>query len=1813
MFILYVEFVCCIRRFIPTTSDTSEFTKIAVDSTGENVYVGGKNILYHLNADLTEQRGFIETGPKRDSKICRKDQVDINDENCDIEKYNDYIKLLQVYESNILVTCSTLFLGRCVGRDLQNISSLVYVSTAYVVVNTEEADPTEGVIVRVDTKPVLIIGKSYVQTSDYLENNEKVRNILYAGQLDKDDFMVSANFNENDKKFSIVAKKNEYAFVVKGIFYMSSSNSVYTLMQIITKATKRAVSKVSKMCANVTAAPNTYQDIPIECNGFSYIQDGTVVQHDQGQVLVALFSETEDVTASTPCAVCVYTEDELLEGFRESRIRAPSCGNPKEYPTDYLKTSNDRQCPNCMDPQGLCGQLNETNYCSAVNSNTFSNMVGVVPLKKTPLYHERGLTSVGAGFRNDLTTILVGTQSGTLRKLYLKSPDNIRVLTTMGSVNMPIKDIITTRQNKTYLLTKYSVGVVDDHGACTGNTCGDCMKNEHSKCGWCVLPTGRCTQKNDCDREFWLPSVAGECLTVQTDPPGIKSSFSGSQDVEVILKPPIRINVSDWQCQYGSTECKPGGIPCNGTLSIDDSVMRCKITTRGAFVNAINRKADFKIVKKSSPSTVLAEGFTFLFFLCESGFSTCLDCLGDKTKGRCHWLTTEARCVNNPESQNTISYQDRDKLCPRLLEEPIKLPVNRQTNVLIHAENLPATSMSMYRCSITDVNGTVVNVTSKNITCEIKIDKDGPVKIYYHGAEIDNPSNVSAKVYNCEALTRSCSSCQYLFKEDYYCSWNFSTNRCQYSTNRNGNTSQCPPPQVTQILPLNGTIRGNTSLTINGTEFGSSQHDINITVSEKQCVIYDSGFYPKQWVKCYTGSVSKETIGGEVVITRNGKAFNTNAKFDYVVPKVLTIYPTSGIKAGGRILTIKGVKLHAGNLDRGIVTLWNRQGAIQCPILHHPSILIHTNVNELLCAMDKYSGPVPWVLTDISVTFDDVFNLTSKVNFTYVDNPSVNITRNEAIKSGGVQMNITGERFKAVSVIKIGQEPCQVINDNNIRCPVPQYNSSLASRRRRRSTDTCPCYQFSTIHMDNFEYDFRMVFQEDPVILPFGDTVHYSPGASITIEGRDLLRGAIESDYQVLVQSALSKTVKINPNGTRLTFEPPDFLSEGNEYQVEVMVGSRLRQHIGVIYYQQDFTITYIVSGLGGLVFALLLIIGFCCYRNRRKDSQLSKLQNNMLEMEDNIRITSREVFADLQMSMQDIKGDLVATGIPYFDYHNYSFHTLFPKLKTGECIYFQASADRPVEDLAKIAPKGIMAFGELLKNKFFLQSLIGTLERQNKFSMQEKAEFSSLLTLILIGKMSYLSEVIEELLKKLIAGATRKQHRVLFRRSDSITQKLLSDWLALSLFPYLKGGGGQQLFMLYKATQTVMEKGPIDAVTLEAKETLAEERLLKMDLTYEPLTLKVDLNGKREHRYEVTVLDCDTITQVKAKCMFKIYKNKAASELQFSPEELILEWHAGKGGRLVLNDIDRTSIKREGYVCRNTLRHYNVKNGSCMALLISDEPMDQEVFPNSESASINDVLLGEQSVTSYMSMSPEKQWHISFPEEDEKERGTHLHIQELYLNRLLHTKLKLVDYINAVFENVLDENRVPPVVCYLFKRFEELAKEQNVDPEVVSYWKSECYAMRMWSFWISHPDLLFDIVMAKHVIPCLDVIKSVFSDVFSRTSSKLTKDSSSAKLLFASEVPKYQERMKRFYEKLGTSLEPVTKQQFGVLMEEISQEQQKKIRMKKLPALKKLFSMVKKYSDEIISDLEEARETSDLKLAEKYDTVVQQIDSEIV
>ena len=108
------------------------------------------------------------------------------------------------------------------------------------------------------------------------------------------------------------------------------------------------------------------------------------------------------------------------------------------------------------------------------------------------------------------------------------------------------------------------------------------------------------------------------------------------------------------------------------------------------------------------------------------------------------------------------------------------------------------------------------------------------------------------------------------------------------------------------------------------------------------------------------------------------------------------------------------------------------------------------------------------------------------------------------------------------------------------------------------------------------------------------------------------------------------------------------------------------------------------------------------------------------------------------------------------------------------------------------------------------------------------------------------------------------------------MVEKLFQLWLAICLHPYLVGpsGPGRSLYLLYKAIKYQTEKGPVDCVTGDARYSLSEQNLLREQVDASPVSLLVmPAEGFEQVPVMCKVLDCDTISQVKAKILDQLYR----------------------------------------------------------------------------------------------------------------------------------------------------------------------------------------------------------------------------------------------------------------------------------------------------------------------------------------------------
>jgi plexin A len=93
---------------------------------------------------------------------------------------------------------------------------------------------------------------------------------------------------------------------------------------------------------------------------------------------------------------------------------------------------------------------------------------------------------------------------------------------------------------------------------------------------------------------------------------------------------------------------------------------------------------------------------------------------------------------------------------------------------------------------------------------------------------------------------------------------------------------------------------------------------------------------------------------------------------------------------------------------------------------------------------------------------------------------------------------------------------------------------------------------------------------------------------------------------------------------------------------------------------------------------------------------------------------------------------------------------------------------------------------------------------------------------------MTLLSELIQRIVD------TKNNPKILFRRNESVAEKMLANWLAFLLYDFIRECAGTPLYILFLSIKQQIYKGPVDAITCEARYSLSEDKLIRQSIDYE-------------------------------------------------------------------------------------------------------------------------------------------------------------------------------------------------------------------------------------------------------------------------------------------------------------------------------------------------------------------------------------------
>ncbi|KAF6100644.1 plexin D1 [Phyllostomus discolor] len=1345
-----------------------------------------------------------------------------------------------------------------------------------------------------------------------------------------------------------------------------------------------------------------------------------------------------------------------------------------------------------------------------------------------------------------------------------------------------------------YLMTSHQMVRVKVAACAVHTTCGDCVGAADAYCGWCALET-RCTLQQDCanssQQHFWTSASEGpgRCPTMTVLPaeidvhreyPGMILQISGSLP---------SLSGLEMACDYGNnirTEVQVPG-PAFG-----HQIAYCKLLPKTQFPAFLPHQDHVTVemsVRVNGRSIVRAN---FTIYDCSRigqvyPHTACTSCLS--AQWPCFWCTQEHACVSNQSQCEAAPNPTSPQHCPQILPSPLApMPTGGSQTIPVRLANAAFFQSAALECSfgqeevfeVVWVNESailcdqvVLHTTQKSQVFPLSLQLKGPPARF-----LDSPDPMTVEVYNCAMGSPDCSQC--LGREDlgHLCVW---SDGCRLRGPLQPMTGTCPAPEIRAIEPLSGPLDGGTLLTIRGRNLGRRLSDVahGVWIGGVACEPLADRYTVSEEIVCVTGPAAGAF--SDVVTVNASKEGRSRERFSYVLPLVHSLEPAMGPKAGGTRITIHGSDLHVGSELQ--VLLNNTEPCAEL-------VRMDTSIT---CTVPGGALPAP---VPVCVRLERRGCVHGNLSFWYMRNPVITaISPRRSPVSGGRTITVAGERFHMVqnvsmAVHRIGRQPtlCKVLNATLITCPSPGALSNASA--------PVDFFINGRVYTDERE-----------------KWIKHHPGEPLTLvihKEQDSL-GLESHEYRVKIGQVACDIQIVSERVIHCSVNESLDTAEG-QLPITIQVGN-FNQTIATLQLGGSET-AIIVSIVICSVLLLLSVVALFvfCTKSRRAERYWQKTLLQMEEMESQIREEIRKGFAELQTDMTDLTKELNRSqGIPFLEYKHFVTRTFFPKCSSlyeeryilpSQTLNSQGSCTvqetHPLLGEWKIPEscrpnmeEGISLFSSLLNNKHFLIVFVHALEQQKDFAVRDRCNLASLLTIALHGKLEYYTSIMKELLVDLIDASAAKNPKLMLRRTESVVEKMLTNWMSICMYSCLRETVGEPFFLLLCAIKQQINKGSIDAITGKARYTLNEEWLLRENIEAKPRNLNVSFQGCGMDSLSVRAMDTDTLTQVKEKILEAFCKNVPYSQWPRA-EDVDLEWFASSTQSYILRDLDDTSVVEDGRKKLNTLAHYKIPEGASLAMSLTDK---------------KDNTLGR-----VKDLDTEKYFHLVLPTDELAEtkkshRQSHRKkvLPEIYLTRLLSTKGTLQKFLDDLFKAILSirEDKPPLAVKYFFDFLEEQAERRGIsDPDTLHIWKTNSLPLRFWVNILKNPQFVFDIDKTDHIDACLSVIAQAFIDACSISDLQLGKDSPTNKLLYAKEIPEYRKIVQRYYKQIH-DMTPLSEQEMNAHLAEESRKYQNEFNTN--VAMAEIYKYAKRYRPQIMTALEANPTARRTQLQHKFELVV--------
>ncbi|KAE9421447.1 hypothetical protein Angca_002229, partial [Angiostrongylus cantonensis] len=1630
------------------------------------IYVGAVNKLAVLSTEELLPLHSLTTGPINDSVLCSFDGSSCL-KNAVLRDTDNHNKVLQVLPDGVL-HCGSVRQGICSMHSLRDLSM---VSSGDVPVAS--ISPTASCISLVLSPTRLAVAVSYSGDSPYRDPFPAVAVrelpsylVLNAGSLEGE----AAVFLRAELRLSFVVQYLTIFHHAHYVFIAAVQSQNTRQMRSLPRVTK-----LLRFCDNDTRFIS-YSEVELQCRS----EDNSNFPHMtaafiHGDYLVGAFTTSPSGTRS---AICLFSMQrlKLIFWYNIDRCRGGA---------DSIGLAHIGRDAKCLNKSRL--PLDEETCELGVGGSIEAVEIAVaeVTVKITSL---NGLGSP--------RILLAGTDDGQILQassfpfLILRLEEYNRRNVGDGRTGFRVQQLF-IRDVAIYAILPRGIVSLPLSSCYTTSSCSACISSPDPTCQWCTA-VGKCSTAAQCSS-----STVNVCPMKNGAPMPASLSIDDLKNISIPINYLPQPDGFSYVCLFGisasAATWTEHGVSC-ALPSLSMSQMEPLFTELLAVTTSIS---SHRIVE-----------YNFTVYNC-GAFTTCSSCRSSETD--CDWCLGIHKCV----SRGKCASKEIASECVHIEQtsRSIAIPIGESQEIVFpvaHLDRLP--SEQSYSCRVL-LNGTAISskawFNQSSVKCEaMKLtypeqlpNITAPLE-FLQGNHIIDTTTIS--IFSCSQLATDCSSCMFV-SSLWTCSW--CSGRCAHDCLRPSHDFVCDHPQILSFSPSSGPVEGGTEVTIIGRDLGSTMDDVRerVFVAGSRCPVIHYEISRK--VVC---RVEKGTSAGPLRITvgRTGsRTAESTLIYSFVETLVFSVYPSFAPVSGGTKITVYGQNLDAGS--NVVVDV----GGVPC------EDIVRNSSSSFTCIVSHATTPSKLVQIVVSI---DAATMSVPNLFEFRPDPIVSSAYPlVTFRSGGRMVTVEGSNFDSVLSARMffvssttppfeivsKLSPCQIQNATLMFCFTPELLPEPPFR---------PSYT-------------RVV--PDPEFVPFKGIRIHQGDQPLILDGSHLNEAAEPQDYKIFIGTERCYVTLVDSR--QLVCNGPSTQPEATDDKGDVIVGGlplvsvtvgRIRVELGLIEYVDPIATlrlwVLVVVALTALSSLLVLLAFLWKKRRLERERDYRKIQMQMEHLESNVRKECKQVrFTEavlvitLNLCLPLLIGIPLLVGAHLTSFPDFLYRLLW------EDNGWPHSPSLYVSTL----PVTLAQFDALLSSKQFIFSIVETAESESAMSLGERSMLSSLLIAVLLRNFQYCTDVVLSLLKAHIAKSVHvSAFNILFRKSDSVVEKMVSKWLTICLYDSISQDQIHKYSTLYKALKYQTEKGPVDAVTGSARYTINESKLLReiVDGSYvDCLVTSFDGSGP----FAVRAIACDTISQLKQKILDHIFKRTPHSQRP-ALFRFDLELLCPSRGRLLLSDWSGSpSIKAPTKL--NTLAHYGISNQSHIVMVPNEK----------NSAHYRDSLAdsGKSSWTSLDRCSPmyppSRFFHLTSPsrtltmERRKKiDESIPKSIPEVYLTRLLTSKGTVQKYIEDFVESVLfaETSGHSMILKSVFDLLDDEAARNGVsDLQLIQQWKSNLYILRVWVHLIKNPKILLDVSESVSQDGNLSVVAQTLMDCFSFSEQTLGAHSPSSRLLFAKEV----------------------------------------------------------------------------------------------